>query len=109
MAEVRKVLGQVEIPATTLTTLYTVPASTEVVASTAIFTNRGAAARKFRMSIQVGGAADSLKQYIYYDQNVPSNTSFAATLGITLGAGDIVKVYASATGLSVSLFGVEIT
>jgi hypothetical protein len=30
------------------------------------------------------------------------------TLGITLGAGDIVRAYASGTNVSINIFGVEI-
>lgn len=109
MPEALKVLGQVAAPATTLTTLYTVPASTEVTASTIVICNRTTSNRTARVSVAVAGASDSLEQYIYYDVLVLKNDSVFATIGITLSATDVVRVYADAVGLSFNLFGVEVT
>jgi len=55
----------------------------------------------------VDDAAANDKQFIYYDKTVAANDSFTAVLGLTLNQNDVVKVYASATGLSFSMFGVE--
>jgi len=109
MAEVYKVLAQLEVPAASLTDTYTVPAATSTVISSFTVTNRNAATRRFRLSIAVGGAADSVKQYLYYDQNVASNTTFAATLGITIATTDVIRIYGNNTGLSINIFGAEIT
>jgi hypothetical protein len=108
MAETRKILGQVDLPTTTLTDVYTVPASTQSVVSTITFTNRSGANRTFRCSVAIGGEADTGKQYIRYEESLPKNTSYDMTLGITLGAGDIVRAYASGTNVSINIFGVEI-
>lgn len=109
MAETRKVLGQVNPSATTLTTLYTVPAATSVVCSTLVVCNQSGSGDTYRISIQVAGAANDPKQYLYYDTAIAANASATITIGITLGATDVVKVYAGTTTLSFSLFGVEIT
>jgi hypothetical protein len=109
VGEVIKALGQLDCPATTLSTLYTVPASTSAVLSSLVIANRTAASKTFRVSVRVAGAADDPKQYLYYDVTISKNDTFAATLGVTLGAGDIVSVYASATGLSFSAFGTEVS
>lgn len=109
MAETYKVLAQLEVPAAALTDTYTVPAATRTVISSFTVTNRNAATRSFRLSVAVAGAADNVKQYLYYNQNVSSGTTFAATLGITLAAGDVIRVYGNNTGLSINIFGVEIT
>lgn len=109
MTEVRKMLGQASLAATTLTALYTVPAATEAVVASIIVCNRTAGTLSFRISIAVAGAADNVKQYIYYDLPLIAQDTFIATVGVTLGAGDVVRAYASATGLSVSLVGVEIS
>ena len=106
--ETRKVLGQVALGATSLTDFYTVPGATQAVVSTGTVCNRGAAGATFRISVAVAGAADDLKQYLYYDLPIPANDSFAFTFGIALGSGDVVRAYASTADLSVSLFGVEI-
>jgi hypothetical protein len=109
MPESLKVLGQSNPAATTLTALYTVPASTEVTASTLVICNRTASNKLARVSVAVGGAADSLEQYIFYDVLVRKNDSIFATIGLTLAATDVVRVYTDAVGLSFSLFGVEVT
>ena len=109
MAETIKVLGQANPAATTLTALYTVPGATSAVASTLVITNRTSSNLTARVSVAVGGAGDSLEQYIFYDVLVLKNDSIFATIGMTLAATDVVRVYASAVGLSFSLFGTEIT
>jgi hypothetical protein len=109
MASTRKVLGQVDVAATTETTLYTVPAATSTVVSTVIVCNRAATAATFRVYVCVAGAGTDVKQYLYYDHPIDGNDSFPATLGITLAATDVVKVYASTTDVSFSAFGQEDT
>lgn len=107
MAVTCKVLGQAAPSATTETTLYT--AAAQAVASTILVCNRSASPATFRVSVAVAGAATENKQYIYYDIAVSGNDTFAATIGITLGATDVVRVYGSTATLSFTLFGQEIT
>ena len=109
MSEARKVLGQSAPLAETLTGLYTVPGATEAVISTFTVANRSGTPTSFRMSVAPGGAGDDVEQYLYYDIAIPANESFAATLGLTLAATDVVRVYATLATLSFSLFGVELT
>ena len=108
MAETRKVLGQAALSATTLTSIYTVPALTQAVVSTVTVVNRGGTTTTFRVSVAIAGAADDPRQYIYYDVSIPANETFASTVGITLNSGDIVKGYAGNGNLSFNIFGVEI-
>jgi hypothetical protein len=109
MATVYKVLGQSSPAATTETALYTVPAATSAVASSVIVCNRSAVLSTFRISIAIAGAATSNKDYIYYDLPIGANDTFIATIGVTLAATDEVRVYASNTNLSFSLYGSEIS
>jgi hypothetical protein len=109
MAEAIKVLGQANPAATTLTALYTVPAATSVVASTISICNRTGVKRTFRVSVAKAGAGDSLEQYLFYDTPILKNDSIFATIGITLEATDVVRVYVDAVGVSFNLFGTEIT
>lgn len=101
------VLGQSFPGAATLTPLYTVPALTTTTASTIVVANQSAVATSFRISVAVAGAADTPAQYLYYDVAIAGNDVFAATLGITLGAGDVVRVYATLATLSFNLFGIQ--
>jgi hypothetical protein len=102
-----KVLGQLNPAATTLTALYTVPASTTAVGSTLCVCNQAAVGGTFRASVAVAGAADNAKQYIAYDSAVGANDTVFLTIGITLAATDVVKVFASSGTMSFTLFGEE--
>ena len=109
MGESFKVLGQAAPSINTLTALYTVPAATSTTISSITICNTTNATIKFRVSIAVANAADTLKQYLFYDVAITKNNSTSATLGITLAATDVVKVYADAANVAFNLFGVEIT
>lgn len=109
MAETRKILAQTKPSAASLTDSYTVPGATTTIISTLTICNQSSTATSFRVSLAVAGAADTPKQYIYYDIVIAGNDTFAATIGITLGAGDIVRVYNTLATLSFNLFGVEIS
>ena len=104
-----KVLGQSNPSATTLTTLYTVPAATEAVISTIVVANLTASAATFRIAIRPNGASIANSQYIAYDITVGASDSTALTLGITIDATDVVSVYASTANLTFTAFGSEIT
>lgn len=107
MTTVRKVLGQQAPAATTDTTLYTVPSSTSTVCSTLMVANRGPSSATFRVAVRPDGAALANAHYIYHGVSCPAGDAFAATLGVTLDAADVVTVWASNDNLSFSLFGEE--
>ena len=109
MATTYKVLGQSNPSATTATTLYTVPASTQSVVSTITVCNQAATAATYRIAIRVAGAALATSQYIAYDVSLPANASDTLTLGITLNATDVITVYSSTATMSFVAFGSEIS
>ena len=109
MAETPKVLGQSVPIAATLTDLYTVPASTNVVCSTIVACNRAGTASTFRVSLAPAGAADATSQYLYYDVNLPANDTFSSTIGVTLAATDKIRVYSSSANLTFTALGIEVT
>lgn len=109
MATNYKVLGQSNPSATTATTLYTVPSATQAVASSLVICNQDASAGTFRVAVRIAGATLAASQYLAYDVAIGPNDSTALTLGITLGATDVVTIYASSATMSFSLFGSEIT
>jgi glucose-6-phosphate dehydrogenase assembly protein OpcA len=108
MATTYKVLGQVNPSATTATTLYTVPASTQTVVSTISVCNSSGGEVTFRIAIRPAGEAIATKHYIAYDAKVAGNDTTFITVGATLGATDVITVYSSTTNLSFSAFGSEI-
>jgi hypothetical protein len=105
-----KVLGQQAPAATTATDLYTVPAATQAVVSSVIVCNRSSSATAtFRISASVAGAVTANKDYIYYDLILGQNDTFIATIGLTLGATDKIRIYASTANLSFTAVGSEIS
>lgn len=102
-----KVLGQFKPAATTLSTLYTVPGGTTTVVSTITVCEQAAGATTFRISVAVAGAADAPQQYLVYDAALAANETKAFTLGITLGAADVVRVRSTSGSVSFNAFGEE--
>lgn len=109
MPTVYKVLGQSAPAATTLTTLYTVPASTSTVASTITVCNQAATAATYRIAISPAGEAIANQHYIVFGSTVAANDSTILTLGMTLATTDVVRVYSSSATTSFVLFGSEIS
>jgi len=109
MATNYKVLGQSNPAATTATTLYTVPSATQSIVSTITVTNQTATAGTYRIAVRVAGAALAANQYIAYDVSLPGNATDTLTLGVTLGAADVITVYASAATFSFNAFGSELS
>jgi hypothetical protein len=104
-----KVLGQVAPSATTNTTLETVPSATQAVVSTIAVCNRAGTSATYRIAVRPAGATLANEHYIAYDAPLAANDSTFITIGITLGATDVITVYASSANLSFSAFGSEIS
>lgn len=109
MATAYKVLGQSAPAATTDTTLYTCPASTETVVSTLTICNRGTSGATFRVAVRPDGAAISNEHYIAYDVAINANSIVGLTLGITVNSSDVITVRSDSADLSFSAFGSEIS
>ena len=107
MADAIKVLGQLDVSATTITTLYTVPDLTQTTVSSLVLCNSHISGITFRVSVHVNGAGADDKQFIFYDEALAATTTRTVVIGICLGQKDIVKVYSSAANVSFNLFGVE--
>lgn len=104
-----KVLGQSNPSATTLTTLYTVPASTSSIVSTISVCNTTSSAATYRIAIRPAGASIATQHYVVYDAAVAANDTVLLTLGLTLATTDVVSVYSSATSVVFQAHGTEIT
>ena len=109
MAITYKVLGQSNPAATTATTLYTVPASTQAVVSTIVVANLVTSNATFRIAVRPAGETLANQHYVAYDVTVGASDSTALTLGITLGATDVITVYASTANIAFAAYGSEIS
>ena len=108
MATTYKVLGQSNPAATTATTAYTVPSSTETVISTISIANLGPAPATYRIAVRPNGATLENKHYIVYESSLAPQDTQTLTLGITLDATDVVTVFSSSATMAFNLFGSEI-
>ncbi len=105
MPSALKVLGQAKPAAGVLTDLDVVPAATAHVVSSLVICNQDSVADTFRVSVAVAGAADDPEQYLYFDEPVPANDTFVATIGITLAATDVLRVESANGDCSFNAFG----
>lgn len=108
MATAYKVLGQVNPAATTLTSLYTVPAGASAVCSTLTIANIGVSTT-VRVAVRPAGAAIENKHYISYDVPLNQYDTIFLTLGITLASTDVLSVYAGTANVAFGLYGSELS
>lgn len=108
MANTYKVLGQSSPAATTLTSLYTVPAATSAVTSTLTVCNYGVSTT-VRVAVRPAGAGIANQHYIIYETTVNANDTLFFTIGLSLATTDVVSVYAGTATVSFNLYGTEIT
>lgn len=109
MAEALKCLGQ-QLPAQdTLTNLYETPTAKSAVVSSIVICNQNRESVTFRLAHAIAAAADARAQYLYYDQIVPPQKTFIATIGMTLAGTDVIRCKASRTNVSFNVYGSEVT
>lgn len=109
MASTYKVLAQAAPSATTETTLYTVPSGYSAVVSTIAIANQAGSSGTYRIAVRpAADASTTQKHWIVYGATVGASDSIMLTLGITLAASDVIRVYASSADMSFSVFGSEI-
>lgn len=104
-----KVLGQSNPSATTATTLYTCPASTQTVVSTITVCNQAASNGTYRIAVRPDGASLAAQHYIAYDTVITANDNHSYTIGVTLDPADVITIYASSATMSFAAFGSEIS
>jgi hypothetical protein len=111
MATAYKILGQSAPAATTETTLYT-STSVETIVSSLVICNQAGTGATYRIAVQPSADAGSdatAKHFIVYGATVPASDSVILTVGLTLAAGDRIRVYGSTATLSFSAYGSQIS
>jgi hypothetical protein len=104
-----KVLGQSNPSATTETTLYTVPSSTQSIVSSIAVCNQASASATFRIAVRPSADSSTVgKHYLVYGTTIAANDTIVLTMGITLAAGDKILVYASTGNISFAAYGSEL-
>ena len=97
-------LGVSAIPATTNTTVYTVPIGTYAVANVSI-TNRNAEAISIRLAMATT-ATPNLEEWIEWETIIIPNGVFERT-GLVMQGGLNVVVFSSAADVGCTVYGIE--
>lgn len=108
MTTTYKVLGQLATTANTEANVYVVPAANSTVISSVTVCNQALTSATYSLLIKVANAATTGKQYLVYQSTVPGNDTIFLTLGLTLGAGDVLAANVNTSTVSVNAFGSEI-
>lgn len=93
-----------DVPATTNTSIYTVPADTFAVVTINI-TNRNSATRDVRIALSSTGTP-AAGEWIEYDTELLGNGTLERS-GIVLQAAKQVVIYANSTDVSAMVYGIE--
>lgn len=110
MATTFKVLGQAAPTSTNNVDLVTVGAGSSLVVSTINVSNHTAELATYRIFVRVNGAAAGTSNDHSYDIAMSAKSKVAETLGVTLGAGDIITVQCSpANAVTFTAYGQEIS
>jgi hypothetical protein len=98
----------------TYATLYNVPnvitpEATSAVISTIAICNTAASSATYRIGLDTEAGTPGASEWIIYDSFVPANDTVFLTVGITLAAGQYVRVSSSANTVTFSAFVSEIS
>ena len=97
-------LGTADLAAVTLTTLYTVPATTFTVATVSVV-NRGASSALIRIAL-ANSASPSDAEWLEYDVGLSPKGVLERT-GIVMDTGKLLVVRSSATSVNAVVYGIE--
>lgn len=97
-------LGVSAIPATTNTTVYTVPTGYYTVLNISL-TNRNATAAKVRVAMSSTGTP-ALQEWLEYDTTIIGTGVFERT-GLVVNAGLNIVVYSDTANVGCTVYGIE--
>ena len=97
-------LGTADLAAVTLTTVYTVPATTFSVVTVSVI-NRSASAALIRIAL-ASGASPTDAEWLEYDVSLSPKGVLERT-GIVMDTGKLLVVRSSATSVNAVVYGIE--
>jgi hypothetical protein len=101
--------AQVVPVASTLTTLYSVPANTQVVVSNIHVCNYGGISASIQIAVRPLGAQILPQHYLFNGLTIMANDTIQLGDGITMGATDAISVWASSGSVSFNMSYAEVT
>jgi hypothetical protein len=108
MASYYKILGQALPVANTFTDIYTVPNTANAVVSTVNICNVTNGNVTFRLLARPRGNTIATQQYIAYDVPILPQDATSVSLGMSLGASDVLTVFSFQGNTAFTVFGTEI-
>ena len=109
MPNIYKSPAQVIPSAGVLTTLYSVPALTQTVVSNIHVCNLGSVSASVRIAVRPLGESIVNKHYLFFGLTVSPFDTIQLGDGITMGAADVMSVWASSNDVSFTLSYAEVT
>jgi hypothetical protein len=107
-----KILGQIQTTANVLTTIYTVPASTNTVVTTISICNQSANTVSVNVAANVSGSAVTTKNFIVSSYALGAAETLVLEPRVSLNVGSILSANITganaASNVSINAFGVEI-
>jgi len=97
-------LGTADLSAATLTTVYTVPATTFTVATVSVV-NRGSSAATIRIAL-ASSATPTDAEWLEYDVSLSAKGVLERT-GIVMDTGKLLVVRSSAVSVNAVVYGIE--
>jgi hypothetical protein len=99
-------LGQAAITAS-VTTLYTVPASTRAFVKNLDIVNTSAGALTYNIFLVPSAGSAATSNALFYDFPISSKENIQWTGTQILNAGDTIQIQASSTGITITASGAE--
>jgi hypothetical protein len=94
--------------ANTLVTLYTVPANTQVITSNIHVCNLGDTSASIRIAVRKAAANIANQHYLFFGLTIAPFDTIQLGDGITMGATDVMSVWASNSNISFNLSYAEV-
>lgn len=112
MTTTYKILGQVNSTANAEVNVYTVPLATQASISSIVITNIDSVGASFSLSFVPSadaGHASQSKHFAIYNKSIQAGETQEITGGITLSAGDVIRITSSTANLIANVYGGEIS
>jgi hypothetical protein len=109
MATTYKSPAQLEPAANTLSTLYTVPSSTQAVISNIHACNQGTTSASIRVAVRPNGASIADQHYLFFGLTISPFDTIEFGHGITMDSLDVMSVLSSSGSVSFNLSYAEVT
>ena len=108
MANIHKVLGQINPSANTLTNVYVTGTGTSAIVSTITIRNLNGANSSYSLVVRPNNESLDNKHYIIRGGIIPARELISITGAVTMNAGVILAANTNSSSISFNAYGVEI-